>query len=255
MSITKSICQRAPVTEPPDCGLLLIGHGSQRSDGPNAQLVAQADHLRKSKLFTRVEGAVLYGEPNVASALKALGDHPVHVVPMFMCDGLFTRKIIPACIEDARLEGQDITYGPPVGLSEGLSRLIATRITSGLSKNQLAGKDVAVVLVGHGSTASDASWQATERHAQRLRKAAEFKSVTTAYLDQNPKLADILTSLSGPVSVVGLFVADGLHAGDDIPALITATGKAEDICYLGAIGSDAGMVDLVVRQVSPGLAQ
>jgi len=251
MSITKSTCQRAPVTEPSERGLLLIGHGSQRSEGPNRQLVAQADHLRRANPFMRIEAAVLYGEPDVRSAMQSLGDRPVHVVPMFMCDGLFTRKIIPACIKETRLEGQDITYGPPVGLSEGLSRLIATRITSGLSENHLPEKDVAVVLAGHGSTASDASWQATERHAHRLRKTAEFKSVTTAYLDQHPKFADVLTGLSGSVSVVGLFVADGLHAGDDIPALIADSGKAEDIQYLGAIGSDAGMLELVMEQVSP----
>jgi len=247
MSITKSTCHRAPVTDPTDCGLLLIGHGSQRSEGPNRQLVAQADQLRRANPFMRIEAAVLYGEPDVHSAMKALGDRPVHVVPMFMCDGMFTRKIIPACIEEMHLEGQDITYGPPVGLSEGIPSLIANRIKSGLPENHLAEKDLAVVLVGHGSTASDASWQATERHAQRLRKSTEFKSVTTAYLDQHPKLADVLTGLSGPVSVVGLFVADGLHAGDDIPALIAASGKAEGIRYLGAIGSDAGMVELVVE--------
>jgi len=249
MSITRSTCPQVPVTELTHYRLLLIGHGSERSDGPNTQLVEQAGHLRKSNLFAGVEGAVLYGEPNVHSALKALGDGPVRVVPMFMCDGMFTRKIIPAGIEKARLAGQSITYDPPVGLSENLARLIARRIRTQIAEDQQAAKDVHVVLVGHGSTASDASWQATERHAARLRKLSQFNSVKTAYLDQHPKFADVISDLSGPVCVVGLFVADGLHAGDDIPGLIASSGKANNIRYLGAIGSDVEMVELVMEQV------
>lgn len=249
MSITRSTSRRAPATERENQGLLLIGHGSERSDGPNRQLLAQVDRLREADIYGDVQGAVLYGEPTVQSALKALGERPVHVLPMFMCDGLFTRKIIPAQVAETRPDGQGITWGQPVGLSRGLAPLIARRIRSRISEENLIEKSVRVLLVGHGSTASDASWQATERHAARLRKITGFKSVGTAYLDQPPKFADVLSNLSGPVCVVGLFIADGLHAGDDIPAIIAGSGKAAEVRYLGAIGSDPALTDLVVGQL------
>ncbi len=254
MSLTRSTSRQAPVTEqratgPTNRGLLLIGHGSERSEGPNRQLLGQVDRLRETGLYADVQGAVLYGEPTVAVALKRLGERPVHVVAMFMCGGLFTRKIIPARIAENRPDGQGITYGEPVGLSEGLAPLISRRIRLNLEQDDLREGEVQILLVGHGSTASDASWQATERHAARLRKITNFKSITTAYLDQTPEFAGVLSDISGPTCIVGLFIADGLHAGDDIPGIIAGSGKATDVRYLGAIGSDPGMVDLVVEQL------
>jgi sirohydrochlorin cobaltochelatase len=252
MSTIRSTSQPGPVTEHNDWsghGLLLIGHGSQRSAGPNRQLLAQVDQLRKCGPFETVEGAVLYGEPTLETAIAILGDRPVHVLPMFMCDGMFTRKIIPKRLDESCAPDQQITFGMPVGLSKGLPALITKRIRFAITRVGLREHDVRVVLVGHGSTASDASWQATERQAARLRKVTNFKSIETSYLDQYPKFEDTLNDMTGPVYVVGLFVADGLHAGDDIPNLITASDKGEDVQYLGAIGSDAGMVELVVGQL------
>jgi len=252
MSITRSISLLAPATDRPmwrEFGLLLIGHGSEHSDGPNQQLIRQVDHLRGLGVFADVQGAVLYGEPTLQSAMKALGDRPVHVMPMFMCDGLFTREIIPARIDELQDDCRDITFETPIGLSDALGELIARRVSSRIAEDGFLETEVSVVLVGHGSTASDASWRATEHQAERLRILANLKSVTTAYLDQPPKLADVLAGLSGPVCVVGLFIADGLHAGGDIPAIIAQSGKAGDICYLGAIGRDPEIVELVVGEL------
>ena len=256
MSITRSTSQQEPVTNFTDWsghGLLLIGHGSERSSGPNLQLLAQADTLRARGIFASVEAAVLYGEPGLAGALHKLSPLPVLTLPMFMCEGLFTKKIIPEQIVTACAENDssgEITSCSPVGLSEGLANLIANRVSAKVEKNGEKDHEVSVILVGHGSTASDASWQATERHAARLRDMGQYREVQTAYLDQHPLFDDVLSGQSGQVYVVGLFAAAGLHAADDIPMKIASSPVAQNISYLGAIGSDRGMIDLALRQIN-----
>ena len=256
MSTTRSTSRQEPVTRFADWsghGLLLVAHGSERSTGPNRQLLAQADTLRARGIFSDVEAAVLYGEPSLAKALQKLSPRPILTMPMFMCDGLFTRKIIPEQITIACAEidsiGEMINC-PPVGLSEGLASLIANRVSAKVAKSGQKDHEVSVILVGHGSTASDASWQATERHAFRLRRLGQYRDVQTAYLDQHPLFDDVLSGQEGPVYVVGLFVAAGLHAADDIPMKIVSSRVAQNICYLGAIGSDPGMIDLALDQIN-----
>jgi len=256
MSTTKSTSQREPATSFSDWskyGLLLVGHGSERLSGPNRQLLAQADVLRARGIFAVVEAAVLYGEPGLAGAFQKLSPRPILTMPMFMCDGLFTKKIIPEQIAAACAEIDsvgEISSCQPVGLSEGLASLVANRVSAKVAKSGQNDQEVSVLLVGHGSTASDASWQATERHASRLRRLRLYREVQTAYLDQHPLIDDVLSGQSGPVYVVGLFAAAGLHAADDIPMKIVSSPMAQNTCYLGAIGSDRGMVDLVLRQIN-----
>jgi len=256
MFITRSTSRPEPATNPNDWsahGLLLVGHGSDRSAGPNQQLLAQADELRSRGLFGGVEAAVLYGEPTLVNALQKLPALPVLTMPMFMCDGMFTKKIIPEQITLARsVSGyaSEISICTPVGLSEGLADLIAKQVLSKVTEYGQEKSEASILLVGHGSTASDASWQATERHAARLRRLETYREVRTAYLDQHPLFGDVLSELGGPVYVVGLFAAAGMHAGDDIPIKIEACSGAQNICYLGAIGSDPGMIDLALDQIN-----
>ena len=248
MFTTKSTSRPAPVTKPPSChemALLVISHGSEVCDGPNRQLIGQVEKLRKTDCFAKVQGAVLYGEPSVEAALSALGDTPVHIVPMFMCDGLFTQKIIPARIKELIHEKQDITFAKPVGLSEGLASVILDRIKSSLVSDGYLEQEVRVVLIGHGSTANNSSQRATDQQASRLRAISDFKSVDTTFLDQPPYFSNVLPNLQGPVYAIGMFAADGLHAGIDIPSQISKMSDKKETHYLGAIGNSPAMIDLL----------
>ena len=61
-------------------------------------------------------------------------------------------------------------------------------------------------------------------------------------------LAEALAALDGPAVAAGLFAEDGLHAGRDVTEFI-AEARA-DVPYLGAIGADPGVADLIVDQVA-----
>ncbi len=252
MSTIRSTSRRAPATDPfswRNRGLLLVGHGSERCIGPNKQLLEQAAQLRASGKFGSVEAAVLYGAPSLDQAMARFGEQPVHVVPMFMCDGMFTQRIIPEKIEQACLKGQHVSYEQPIGLSSGMVNLISRRIQRTVTDDGFLDTDVTVLIVGHGSTASDASFRTTERHARDLRTQRVFRSVETAYLDQFPHIGKVLPSLRGRIYVVGLFAAEGSHAQDDIPEAIGKAPNRNNIHYLGPIGADAAMIDLVIEQL------
>jgi sirohydrochlorin ferrochelatase len=104
-------------------------------------------------------------------------------------------------------------------------------------------------LIGHGSPSDPASRRTAEWHAAPARAGGVFAAVRTAFLDESPTLAEVLPDLRRPAVAVGLFAAEGLHAGDDIPRLILRHGRAP-LYYVGPIGVDPAIPDLVLEQVA-----
>ena len=75
-----------------------------------------------------------------------------------------------------------------------------------------------------------------------------FNKVETAYLEEPPALADVLETLSGPVAAVALLATQGPHARDDIGRLIADDG-VEDTVYIGAIGGDEAIPELILESL------
>jgi sirohydrochlorin ferrochelatase len=57
---------------------------------------------------------------------------------------------------------------------------------------------------------------------------------------------DALASLPGPLVVVGLFAAPGIHADQDVTRML-AGSRRTDVDYLGAIGADADIPDVILE--------
>ncbi len=145
--------------------------------------------------------------------------------------------------------GRRFTLCPPLGLLPGLTRLIVARAVARALREGLRPEAATLLLVGHGSPRDPASRRTTLWHAAGARAAAVFGSVGVAFLDEEPFLAQALGGSIGPTVAVGLFAADGLHASEDVPRCI-ARHAPVSVHYLGAIGEDAGVADLVLEQVA-----
>lgn len=256
MSITRSRSRPEPATKPADRAagaLILAGHGSTRGGGDNPALQAHADTLRACGQFTAVHAAALYGTPSPREALAAAaasGARQITIAPLFMCDGQFTRSILPRAFG---LDGRHHPTGPrvrvcePLGLRPELTALLLRRASEMAARAGWTTEATELLLIGHGSTRDPASQRAVDRHAARA--AGIFQSVRTSFLDQAPHLSDVLRARTQPAIAVGLFAAGDLHAGTDIPRLIAAHDGPPIHC-VEAIGADPAIPDLVMAQVA-----
>lgn len=260
MSITRSPYRPAPATElaPPVLTradrrrLLLIGHGSTRAAADNDTLLRHAERLAERSLFRSVDVGLLYGEPSAEALAARLPRAELFVVPFFMADGYYPQRVIPALFDnDKAADGntERPIFCAPVGLHPGLAGIVMDRALEALEVRRLTPKHATLLVIGHGSENSPASWHATETQARRVRQRGVFRRVTTAYLEQSPEIAGVLNGLKGPVVAAGLFAGDGAHAGRDVPALLNGY-RAGSIDYLGAIGCDPAIADLVLDQVA-----
>lgn len=258
MSITRSRSRPEPAIKPAelaDSALILAGHGSARGSGANPALQAHADALRARHHFAAVHAAALYGTPSPSEALAAAaasGARHITIAPLFMCDGQFTRTILPRAFG---IDGQHSQTGPrvrvcePLGLRPELTTLLLRRAGELAARVGLEPGITELLLIGHGSTRDPASQLAVDRHAARARAAGVFQTVRTAFLDQAPYLTDVLRARTRPAIAVGLFAAGDVHAGTDIPQLIAAHDGPPIHC-VEAIGADPAIPDLVLAQVA-----
>ena len=191
---------------------------------------------------------LLHGKPPPHAVLADLRDRPVYVVPVLMCAGRHTLQELPRVlglrgeIEGAALPTLHVCQ--PLGLHPALVRLVAARACEALARNRWTSGQASVLLVAHGSRTSVASRRAAELQAARLRSQGLFQAVSTAFLEEKPCLPDALASMPGPLVVVGLFAAPGIHADRDVTRML-ANSRRTDVDYLGAIGADADIPDVM----------
>jgi sirohydrochlorin cobaltochelatase len=232
--------------------LILVGHGSVRCPGPGQQLERHALSLARRGLFAEVRTATLHGVCPPDEALRSVESERVYVMPMFMCNGQYSRDRVPEAFglsgTAARPNGRTVHLCPPIGLDPGLAALIARRATERLAGRGISAGDASLLLIGHGSPTESASRQATEAQALRIRRTGAFGRVDTAYLEEPPALAEVLGTLSGPVAAVALLATQGPHAREDIGRLIADDGIA-DIAYIGAIGGDEAISEVIVESL------
>jgi len=110
-----------------------------------------------------------------------------------------------------------------------------------------------LLIVGHGSKLGPASASATRKAAARAAITRRFASVTTAFLEEEPFLEDILrASAATPTVVAGFFFGDGLHAGEDVPDAIAEAGA--NALYTGAIGNSPAVAPLIAAALKTALS-
>jgi len=260
-------------------GLLLAAHGSHRNPDSAAPAFAHADGIRDRGLFAEVRETFWKEEPHFREALRTMASEEVYVVPLFVSEGYFTEEVLP---RELRLEGWDpeawdsdglsataatftaadtgqtVHYCGPVGTHAAMTDVICQRAKS-VTGDPDVGEGFGVAVVGHGTKRNANSAKAIRYHADRLRARNRFDQVEALFLDEEPAI-DGIPGVFEPedVVVVPLFVADGYHTREDIPAdigLIAEAGEAYDVptvvdgqrvWYAGAVGTEPRTADVVV---------
>jgi sirohydrochlorin ferrochelatase len=230
MSGTRSRSPKAPATEPGEA-LLIVAHGDCGGERANRLAGLIARRMRRSGRFTHVAVGYMRGTPGLAEAAAAIDGGEVRVCPLFMSDGYYVRRAIPARLdldgEGADRSGRRFRIMQPTGLSDRLPAIIAKAAEARARSAGLAPAATRLLLAAHGSLKDPASRRAAERVAAAIREEGRIAAVTTAFLDEPPFLDEALASAPGPLIVAGLFIGDGLHGAEDLAAAAAAAGRPD----------------------------
>lgn len=241
--------------------LVLAGHGSARnpdSRGPTERLAAE---IRDRRLFAEVAACFLKEPPFLGEALSLVAADEIYVVPNF-AGGYLTRVEVPRALgldgPLTRRDGRVIRYAEPVGSHPLIPELLRRRVDALIAGAALDPAQACVLVIGHGS-ARPGSSATVEEVAETLRRDGGYGSVTAAYLEQAPFVAD-WPKLTAAEAVIAapLLIAEGLHGSEDLPPLFglargdTGPGRLHGrrtwLCR--GIGSDPEIVEVILERVA-----
>ena len=259
------------MTQGPDTGLLIVGHGSTVNPDSSAPTLAHAAEIRRRQIFAHVQCAFWKEEPSLRDARflfdpKTIRD--VRVVPNFISEGYFTQTVIPRELElngrtTMRVDGQIWSYSEPVGSHPSMTDLLVQRareIAPGVPENETS-----LLIVAHGTDLNENSAVAAKREAEKIRSLGRYANVLNVYMEEFPLASDwrVLTSTPNVV-VVPFFISDGLHSYEDIPRLLGIADRTGEevfrrgpfrvddrsLFYGRSIGTDPRVADIIVEQAA-----
>lgn len=221
---------------------MLVTHGIEGGAGVAARYAARLEvdfHLKPTR------AACLRGEPSLEAVFDGCGGGPIVVLPLLMAEGYILEWL------KRRLDAYagDLLMLPPVGADAGLAPILYRMARA---EAQAAGwrlAETTLLLIGHGTPKHPASGRTLEAQAVRLRAAGGIAAVESAYLEQEPWLAERAQALAGrPVVACGFFVDAGPHGRSDVEAIL---GGFPHIRYAGVVGEQPEVVELLARIAQP----
>ena len=228
--------------------LLLVGHGSHLNAESSAPVYAHARAIRERGLFDEVFTAFWKEEPSLPRALDGCASDVVTVVPVFMSSGYFTNEVIPREMglsgTVSCLRGKTVRYTAPVGSHPGLAKVIVERaVEVGATPAD------ALAVLGHGTERNRDSQANIYQQTENVRALGGFAEVVTVFMDQSPAMTDVFELTSADqVVVVPVFVADGWHAGQTIPAELSGLpGDGRRLRYAAAVGTHPSVVEVILE--------
>ena len=238
-----------------DASVVLLGHGSHLNPGSSEPIRRHARRLRERETFHDVRVGFWKEEPSFRDVLRTVEGDKVYAVPVFTSEGYFVDDVIQ---RELGLPREGVTYTQPVGTHPSMTDVVVDRAISAYGGT---GEEAALVLVGHGTERNPKSADAVRRHAAEAEERGVFGEVETLFMDE-PPYVDCLTEHvdSTDFVVVPFFISDGYHTQEDIPEDIgitdgegdyevPATADGKRVWYTGAIGTDAGVVEVISENI------
>lgn len=268
----------AHLLEKPDSALVLLGHGSTVNPDSSGPTFLHADEIRRRDIFREVACGFWKEEPGYRQVLDMVESPRVYIVPNFISEGYFTRKIIP---REMGLEGpltripatpgmepRLLKYCDPVGSHNRMTELLLLRareVAPGVEPGRAS-----LVIVGHGTSLNENSGVAVKEQVRRIAARGPYAEVLGMFMEEEPFVTDWRRHTScTEVIVVPFFVSDGLHSYEDIPVLLgieqstgVAASRAElfrrnpytvdgrRLYYSSAIGTHPDFASVILDQVA-----
>ncbi len=250
----------------------IVAHGSSYDSSVVDDVNQLAARVREAAAIppgVTVVTAFLKNEPRIEDLLTVTSTRRVVVFPLFMAQGWFADRVIPASLgldvpvvydRWHEVGDKEICYLQPLGAYDE---------TIDLFRAELAPDGEAhLIVVGHGTPKDPNSRGTVTEVVERIERAGRWATVRQAFIDDEPNLADTFGSVDlqgGSVVVAPYFAANGPHVREDIPdalgVSVAPDGSFEDPgrplrgVVLSAIGVHPGVADIIARSVSGALDQ
>ncbi len=254
-------------------GILLVGYGTRKGNLEKI-MEAQAARLRASTDYEIGVGYFRISSPAIPDALEQLvrkGVDRVVVVPYYVAEGTLTLDLIPQKLGlKARMSNGVVEVaGRSVQIHISAAFNFSTLVTDVLCERIMecgGSRDSGILLLGHGTRdPSMMNRSVVERNAQRLR-ARGYRHVEFAFNEFcEPSIKDSLARLASAgvehIACVPLFIAMGLHLGEEIPEQIdipaysdggsvVLNGRRIGVSYTRPLEDDPRLTSLVLSRVA-----
>ena len=203
----------APPTLPKS--LVLAAHGS-RCGGAADALETIAGRFRQFDMFQQVLTSYHQGQPVFGQIPELVSGDSVVVVPVFLAEGYYSKKVLPRELTRAPLSRSiDIWLTPVVGCDSRLRSALLGRVRSRIRQLGWNPERTAVVVLGHGTPRSSTSSRTTHEAAAFLRSEGPCKTVLAAFLDDIPTPREAMQGTDADHCIVLPFLfGSGDHAGE-----------------------------------------
>ena len=219
---------------------LIISHGQPSDPLPAAaELAALAVRVAEHLPGWQVDSATL---AEAGALTSAVAGAPGIVYPLFMAGGWFTKTHLPQRI--AQAGGVDWQITEPFGCDPAVQALTVTLAIEAQSAG--AGE---LLLAAHGSFRSAAPSQIAYAMAERIGHETRLRRVEAAFIDQDPRLADV-RGFGTDAVCLPFFAARGGHVADDLPAALSSAAFAGMI--LPPVGVDPRVPALIAAAILRG---
>jgi len=263
-------------------GVLIAAHGSPNSPGGPSATRHHAEHLANMEIFAEVSAGFMAEKPFVSDVLDDLESSEIYIVPNLATMGYIYQEKLPKALgltgqvtERITPKGhQRLILTEPVGSHPLIVKMMTSSIEATLKAFAIDTDDTALVIVGHGSTKSRASFQQTEKIASEIAQfgladIAGHKAIFKAFLEEVPFVEDWRMQTEAQNVIFAPFlISDGFHANRDIPLAIgfdpgdldfqanLAQGKASEtmfngqrLIYLPPLGSHPDVAEIIFSRV------
>ncbi|MBI3445156.1 MAG: hypothetical protein HY055_07310 [Magnetospirillum sp.] len=247
---------------PENTALILVGHGSGNYPDAAKPILDLAESIRERGVFTEVTAVFMKQDPPLASALSRVSASTVYVVPVFAGRGYYTGTLIPREIgltgQVTEWAGRRVIYTEPAGSHPRLPGVLACRAEGVARSCGWTPKDTSLLLVAHGSARPGGAGETPRAIAAALSALDYFAEVELGFLEQEPFARDWPSMVRGRrVVALPLLVAQGMHAGQDVPPLFGLqqgeTGPVEShgrqVVLGTGLGAEPELEDVILELV------
>ena len=220
----------------PDTALLIAAHGASENTDSALPALRHAARVRSAAIFAEVHCGFWKQSPHITEVFKKTLSLPhitkIIIQPFFLAEGYFSQKVIPDALgintTSCNIFGKKIFYSKVPGLSPLLAHVMVRRASKMAAVSSLNPARAALILVGHGTDRHQNTGDTLYRQVEIIRKMGVFAECHPAFMEMQPLVSDWATITPRQyVMVVPFFVANGLHAYEDIPVLLGITKKVD----------------------------